>query len=101
MEFQNEHLRKVQNFVPEPHQKNAITFFNYLKSLPERRYDLRFLSLAVSRDGIQIVDYHLHYTPVQEYTWRMVKNLLEIEYKPEYVHSPQLQNLFNQLDRSF
>lgn len=101
MDFKNEHLQKVQLFVPESYQGTAENFMYYLKTLSLKRYEIRFYSLALNETGVQIIDYSTHYTPVQEISWRLLKSMVEVEYKQSVVHTVQYALMLEQLKEAF
>src|SRR5687768_5113528 len=101
MDFKNEHLQKVQQFVPESYQGTAENFMYYLKTLSFKRYEIRFYSLALNETGIQIIDYFKHYTPVEEISWRLLKSMVDAEYKQSVIHSVQYGLMLDQLKGAF
>lgn len=80
MEFKNEYLQVLQEFVPEGFQKTAHNFCYYLSTMTEKRHDRRFTALDVKSNGIEVIIYRPHYTATQFFTFAELKRLIESEY---------------------
>jgi hypothetical protein len=80
MSTQNEYFGALRNFVPVGFAHSAKDFLYYLRTLNEKRYNIREYSIEVSSTGLEVFIYRPQYTPTQYFSWNELKKLIDKEF---------------------